>query len=48
MKPTEYPRKVWYHEEAAKLSEYTAMVLMEELLQSLPLPEKFVDEDAGE
>ena len=35
LNPREYLQKVWYHEEAAKLGEYVAMVLMDELLQSL-------------
>lgn len=35
--PREYLQKIWYHEEAAKLGEYVAMVLMDELLQSLPV-----------
>jgi hypothetical protein len=30
--PDEYLRKVWYHEEAAKLGEYVALSLMDELL----------------
>lgn len=30
--PEEYLKKVWYHEEASKLGEYVAMVLLEELL----------------
>jgi hypothetical protein len=30
--PEEYLRKIWYHEEATKLGEYVAMVLLEELL----------------
>ena len=32
LRPDEYLRKVWYHEEAAKLGEYMAMVLLDELL----------------
>ena len=32
LSPTEYIRKVWYHEEASKLGEYVAMVLTNELL----------------
>ena len=39
LNPREYLQKVWYHEEAAKLGEYVAMVLMNELLQSLPINE---------
>ena len=35
--PREYLQKVWCHEEAARLGEYVAMVLMNELLQSLSL-----------
>ncbi|MCX5999654.1 MAG: hypothetical protein NTU41_08730 [Chloroflexi bacterium] len=31
--PEEYIRKIWYHEEAAKLGEYVAMTLVEQLLQ---------------
>jgi hypothetical protein len=30
--PEDYIRKVWYHEEAAKLGEYVALSLMNELL----------------
>mgnify|MGYP001587407246 FL=1 len=36
--PSDYLRKIWYHEEAAKLGEYVAMSLVEELVQSLSLP----------
>ena len=32
LNPTEYLRKVWYHEEASKLGEYVAMTLLDELL----------------
>uniref|UniRef100_A0A6H2A0F3 Uncharacterized protein n=1 Tax=viral metagenome TaxID=1070528 RepID=A0A6H2A0F3_9ZZZZ len=31
--PEEYIKKVWYHEEAAKLGEYVAMTLVNQLLQ---------------
>ena len=30
--PTDYLRKVWHHEEASKLGEYVAMMLVDELL----------------
>jgi len=33
----EYLRKVWYHEQASKLGEYTAMVLVNDLLELLPV-----------
>lgn len=32
LQPEEYLRKVWYHEEAAKLGEYMALSLLDELL----------------
>jgi hypothetical protein len=40
--PDEYLRKVWYHEEASKLGEYVAMVLLDQLLTILPagIPEE--------
>jgi len=34
--PEEYLRKVWYHEEAAKLGEYMALSILDELLPLLP------------
>ena len=36
LQPEEYLRKVWYHEEAAKLGEYMALSLLNELLPLLP------------
>lgn len=33
--PSDYLRKIWYHEEAAKLGEYVAVVLTEELVTLL-------------
>ena len=30
--PEDYLKKVWYHEQATKLGEYIAMVMLEELL----------------
>jgi hypothetical protein len=36
LEPEEYLRKVWYHEEAAKLGEYMALSLLDELLPLLP------------
>jgi len=35
LQPEEYLRKVWYHEEAAKLGEYIALSLLDELLPLL-------------
>ena len=35
--PEDYLRKVWYHEEASKLGEYVALVLMDELLPLIPV-----------
>ena len=32
----EYLRKVWYHEEAAKLGEYVAMSLVNDLMSIAP------------
>ena len=32
LEPDEYLRKIWYHEQASKLGEYVAMMLLEELL----------------
>lgn len=37
--PDEYLRKIWYHEEAAKMGEYMAMSLLDELLPFLPINE---------
>ena len=34
--PEEYLRKVWYHEEASKVGEYVAMMLLDELLALIP------------
>ncbi len=31
----EYIKKVWYHEQAAKLGEYTALVLVDSLINAL-------------
>jgi len=36
LQPEGYLRKVWYHEEAAKLGEYMALSLLDELLPLLP------------
>jgi hypothetical protein len=42
LRPDEYLRKIWYHQEAAKLGEYVASVLTEELVRAFlepqPLP----------
>jgi len=35
--PDEYLRKVWYHEQASRLGEYVAMVLLEQLLPLAPV-----------
>lgn len=35
--PEEYLRKVWYHEQASRLGEYMAMVLLEQLLPLAPI-----------
>ena len=35
--PEEYLRKVWYHEEASKLGEYVAMMLLSQLLDLAPI-----------
>jgi len=32
----QYLRKIWYHEQAARLGEYTAMCLLEQLLSLIP------------
>jgi hypothetical protein len=34
--PGDYLRKIWYHEQASKLGEYMAMILLEELLPFVP------------
>lgn len=34
--PEEYLRKVWYHEQAARIGEYMAMVLLDLLLPLVP------------
>jgi hypothetical protein len=36
LEPSEYLKKVWYHEQASKLGEYIAMTLLEELLPLVP------------
>jgi len=36
LSPEEYLRKVWYHEEAAKIGEYMAMTILEQLLSLAP------------
>lgn len=36
LSPDEYLRKVWYHEQASRLGEYVAMVLLEQLLTIAP------------
>lgn len=36
--PEEYLRKVWYHEEASRLGEYIAMILLNQLLTLAPAP----------
>lgn len=35
--PEDYLRKIWYHEEASRIGEYMAMVLLEQLLPLAPL-----------
>lgn len=35
--PEDYIRKVWYHENAARLGEYVAIVLVNELVQLAPM-----------
>jgi len=35
--PEDYLRKVWYHEEAARIGEYMAMTLLEQLLTLAPV-----------
>ena len=32
----DYLRKVWYHEQAARIGEYLAMVLLDQVLSMLP------------
>jgi hypothetical protein len=32
LNPTDYLRKIWYHEEASKLGEYVAMTLVDEAI----------------
>jgi len=34
--PEEYLRKIWYHEEASKIGEYMAMILLDQLLLLMP------------
>lgn len=36
LQPEDYLRKVWYHEEAPRLGEYVAMVLLDQLLALMP------------
>ena len=35
LEPQEYLRKIWYHEQAAKIGEYMALTLVDELLALL-------------
>jgi len=42
--PEEYLRKIWYHEEASKLGEYVAMILLDELLNLTSV--KILEEEA--
>lgn len=35
--PKEYLRKIWYHEEAARIGEYMAMMLLDQLLSIAPI-----------
>ena len=37
--PEEYLRKIWYHEEAARIGEYMAMALLDQLLPFIPASE---------
>ena len=37
--PEEYLRKIWYHEEAARIGEYMAMTLLEQLIPLAPVDE---------
>jgi len=37
LNPEAYLRKVWYHEEAARIGEYMAMMLLEQLLPLAPV-----------
>ena len=36
LEPKEYIKKIWYHEQAAKLGEYMAMLLVDEISKILP------------
>ena len=36
LSPENYLRKIWYHEEAARIGEYMAMTLLEQLLPMVP------------
>ncbi len=36
LEPEDYLRKIWYHQVAAQLGEYVAMVLLEQLLPLAP------------
>ncbi len=36
MTPEDYLRKVWYHEEASRIGEYMALVLLDQLLAITP------------
>lgn len=39
--PEEYLRKIWYHEEASKLGEYVAMMILDMLLALIsPITQK--------
>ena len=46
MTPYEYLHKVWYHEEAAKLGEYVAMTLLQQLVSILDVKDKPIPEDS--
>ena len=43
MTADEYLRKVWYHEEAARLGEYVAMSLLQERLELVSFKESNLD-----
>lgn len=47
LEPREYIQKIWYHEEAAKLGEYVALSLMNELLSLFPIDVNGDSENKG-
>ena len=48
LSPEEYLRKVWYHEEAAKIGEYMAMTFLGQLLPLAPINVEETEDETTE